>query len=177
MQLKVKTVLNAVQHFPGFVFQDVRLLNERDDPPRLEVTLVPHAGRLARCSHCRRSAPGYDQLPQRAWLFVPLWGLVTHFIYTARRVNCPEHGVVAEFIPWSAGKRPVTVAMICFLSRWARRLSWRETAQVFGTSWEWVDRSVAWFVAGAWPIGSWQTSRRSGWTRFIGAGAKALIVS
>jgi transposase len=77
---------------------------------------------------------------------VPLWGLVTHFIYTARRVNCPEHGVVVEHVPWSAGKRPVTIAMICFLSRWARRLSWRETAQVFGTSWECVYRSVAWFV-------------------------------
>ena len=36
--------------------------------------------------------------------------------------------------------------MMCFLSRWARRLSWRETARVFGTSWECVYRSVEWFV-------------------------------
>jgi transposase len=146
MQLKVKTVLNAIQHFPGFVFEDIRLLDERHSQPRLEVTIVPHAGRPALCSHCRQPAPGYDHLPPRAWLFVPLWGLVTHFIYTARRVNCLEHGVVVEHVPWSAGKRPVTIAMICFLSRWARRLSWRETAQVFGTSWECVYRSVEWFV-------------------------------
>ena len=33
-----------------------------------------------------------------------------------------------------------------FLARWARRLSWRETARVFGTSWETVYRSVEWFV-------------------------------
>lgn len=147
MPLKVKTVLNAIQHFPGFVFDDLRLLEERNGQPRLEVASVPHAGRPARGSHCRQAAPGYDHLPARAWLFVPRWGLVTHFIYPARRVHCPAPGVVVEFIPGSTGQRPVTIAMMCFLSRWARRRSWRETAQVLGTSWECVYRSVEWFVA------------------------------
>jgi len=32
--------------------------------------------------------------------------------------------------------------MMGFLARWARRLSWRETARAFGTSWECVYRSV-----------------------------------
>jgi hypothetical protein len=36
--------------------------------------------------------------------------------------------------------------MMGFLARWARRLSWRETATVFQTSWESVYRSVEWFV-------------------------------
>ena len=100
----------------------------------------------AKCSHCRQPAPGYDRLPERRWLFVPLWGIVTWFVYAARRVNCPQHGVVVEHVPWSQGKRPVTIAMMCFVSRWARRLSWRETACAFHTSWECVYRSVEWFV-------------------------------
>jgi transposase len=54
--------------------------------------------------------------------------------------------VVVEYIPWSDGKRPVTCAMMGFLARWARRLSWRETARTFQTSWEAVYRSVEWFV-------------------------------
>lgn len=148
MQLQVKTLLNALQHVPGFVFQEIRLQRHRDGQPRcLEIVIVPHAGIPAKCSRCRKPAPGYDQLPRRSWLFVPLWGLVTWFVYAARRVHCPEHGVVVEHVPWSEGKRPVTIAMMCFLSRWARRLSWRETAQVFGASWECVYRSVEWFVA------------------------------
>jgi transposase len=147
MQLQLKTLLNAVQHFPGFVFRDIRLQRYRDGQPRhIEIVVAPHRGIPARCSHCQRPAPGYDQLEQRSWLFVPLWGLVTWFIYAARRVNCPEHGVVVEHVPWSDGKRPVTIAMMCFLSRWARRLSWRETARAFGASWECVYRSVEWFV-------------------------------
>jgi transposase len=68
------------------------------------------------------------------------------FRYAPRRVECPEHGIVVEHIPWSEGKRPLTTAMMGFLARWARRLSWRETATVFQTSWESVYRSVEWFV-------------------------------
>ena len=112
----------------------------------IEITVAAHGGLQAHCSQCRLAAPGYDRLEPRSWLSVPLWGLATWFRYTPRRVQCPEHGVVVEHIPWSQGKRPVTTAMMGFLARWARRLSWRETAQVFGTSWEMVYRSVAWFV-------------------------------
>jgi transposase len=148
MQLQVKTILNAIQHFPGFVYEDIRLERQRDGQPRhIEIVILPHASIPAKCSRCLQPAPGYDQLPPRPWLFVPLWGMVTWFVYAARRVKCPEHGVVVEHVPWSDGKRPVTLAMMGFLSRWARRLSWRETARVFGTSWECVYRSVEWFVA------------------------------
>lgn len=112
----------------------------------IEITLEPHEGIRGRCSQCQRSTPGYDRLPERRWLFVPLWGIPTYFLYAPRRVECAEHGVVVEHIPWSEGKRPLTCAMMGFLARWARRLSWRETAQVFQTSWEAVYRSVEWFV-------------------------------
>ena len=77
---------------------------------------------------------------------VLLWGIPTYFYYAPRRVECAEHGIVVEHIPWSDGKRPVTCTMMGFLARWARRLSWRETARAFQTSWEAVYRSVEWFV-------------------------------
>jgi transposase len=145
MQLEVKTLLNRIQHFTGFVYQEVRQGAARGQL-RVEVRIEPHKGIPARCSECRQPAPGYDRLPERWWLFVPLWGIATWFRYAPRRVACPAHGVVVEHIPWSAGKRPVTLAMMGFLSRWARRLSWRETARAFQTSWECVYRSVEWFV-------------------------------
>jgi transposase len=147
MQLQVKTVLNAIQHFPGFVFQDIRLHRHRDGRAKeVEISIEPHEGIPAKCSRCLQPAPGYDRLPERTWLFPPLWGLKACFLYAARRVECATHGVVVEHVPWSDGKRPVTIAMMCFLSRWARRLSWRETARAFHTSWECVYRSVEWFV-------------------------------
>jgi transposase len=145
MQVEVKTILNRIQHFTGFVYQEVRLRAPRGKL-RLEVRIEPHQGLRGKCSECRRPAPGYDRLPERWWLFVPLWGIVTGFWYAPRRVHCPVHGVVVEHIPWSEGKRPITIAMMGFLARWARHLSWRQTARSFQTSWEAVYRSVEWFV-------------------------------
>lgn len=134
-----------MQHFVGFVYHEVRMYGQSQSLS-IEITLEPHEGIRGRCSQCQRSTPGYDRLPERRWLYVPLWGIPTYFLYAPRRVECAEHGVVVEHIPWSEGKRPVTRAMMGFLARWARRLSWRETAQVFQTSWEAVYRSVEWFV-------------------------------
>ena len=144
-QLEVKTVLNRIQHFVGFVYQCIRLRGSGSSL-RLEVTVQPHPGIRGKCSTCWKACPGYDQLEERRWLFVPLWGIVVHFFYSPRRVECLEHGVGVEHIPWSQGKRPVTTAMMGFLARWARRLSWRETARTFEASWEAVYYSVEWFV-------------------------------
>ena len=116
------------------------------DAALIEVALASHSGMRARCSQCRLPAPGYDRLPERHWDFVPLWGIPVSFRYAPRRVECQEHGIVVEHIPWSDGKRPLTTAMMGFLACWARRLSWRETATIFQTSWESVYRSVEWFV-------------------------------
>lgn len=128
------------------MYSDIQLRTRQGRAHRIEVTLQPHGGRRGRCSRCRRPAPGYDRLPERSWLFVPLWGIKVFFLYAARRVQCAEHGVIVEHLPWSDGKRPVTLAMMGFLARWARHLSWRQTARSFQTSWEAVYRSIQWFV-------------------------------
>lgn len=141
IQLQVKTILNRVQHYPGFVYQQVRLQAES-----IEIQIEARAGRRGSCSRCRQSAPGYDRLRERSWEFVPLWNIPTHLVYAPRRVQCAAHGVVVEELPWSAGKRTLSYAMMIFLGVWARRLSWRETARVFRVSWEAVYRSVEWMV-------------------------------
>jgi transposase len=138
--------LNAIQHFAGFVYQEIELRRQQGRAQAIEIRLEPQKGRRGKCSQCQRPSPGYDRLEERSWLHVPLWGIPTYFVYAPRRVECPEHGVVVEEIPWSEGKRPVTQTMMGFLARWTRRLSWKETAQIFQTSWENVYRSVEWFV-------------------------------
>jgi transposase len=144
-QLEVKTILNRIQRFVGFVYSSIRLRGSGGSL-RIEAQIEAHRGIRGRCATCLKPSPGYDQLPERRWLFVPLWGILVHFFYRPRRVECAEHGVGVEHIPWSQGKRPVTTAMMGFLACWARRLSWRETARSFHTSWEAVYHSVEWFV-------------------------------
>ena len=88
-------------------------------------------------------APGYDQLAERRFEFIPLWGFLVFLLYTMRRVNCRRCGIVAvEEVPWGDGKRTLTKAYMLFLARWARRLSWKETAEAFRTSWDKVFDAV-----------------------------------
>jgi transposase len=47
-----------------------------------------------------------------------------------------------EEVPWGDGKRTLTKAYMLFLASWARRLSWKETAEAFRTSWEKVFDAV-----------------------------------
>ena len=61
-------------------------------------------------------------------------------------MNCPCDGVQAEWIPWANGKERMTTRYKVFLARWARRLSWKETAQLFETSWGCVFRAVQFVV-------------------------------
>jgi transposase len=73
---------------------------------------------------------------------VPLWGIAIYFSYVMRRVNCRHCGVKVEVVPWCEGKHQITKAYQIFLARWARRLSWKEVADTFQTSWDSVYRSV-----------------------------------
>lgn len=139
--------MDRVQEHAGFAFQEVRLWSQPGEPERIEIRVRALAGMNRRCSRCRRGAAGYDQLEERGWQHVPLWGIEVWFRYAPRRVECPEHGVVVEQLPWNEEKRTLTTAMMGFLARWARRLSWREVAEAFQVSWEAVYRSVEWFVA------------------------------
>ena len=65
-------------------------------------------------------------------------------VYAPRRIDCPTCGVKVERMPWCtpASKSPMTLALTVFLARWARRLSWKQVAEVFGGSWDRVYRAV-----------------------------------
>jgi len=84
MQLEVKTILNRMQRFAGFVYQDIRLRCRRVGRLRIEVSIKAHCQVRAQCSQCRQPASTYDHLPERTWLFVPLWGIKTLFLYAPR---------------------------------------------------------------------------------------------
>jgi transposase len=139
--MQLKTILNRVQRHGSFVYEAVRFV-ETVGQPWLEVTLKARANSRPRCSGCGRRRPGYDTLGPRRFEFVPLWGIQVYFVYAPRRVDCPRCGVHVEALPWAVGKHRLTTAYAWFLARWARRLSWKEVAEVFRISWDQVFRAV-----------------------------------
>lgn len=141
MQLQLKTILNHVEKYKSFVYQAVKM-ETSNDKPRIVAQMVPRRNSRPICSQCHKPGPGYDKLAAREFAYVPLWGIAVYLVYALRRVNCPTCGVKVEQVPWASGKSRLTNSYKWFLADWAKRLSWKETAEVFHTSWETVFRAV-----------------------------------
>ena len=138
MQLTVKTILNFKEKHANFVYRNIEFIRGR-----IEVLVEPRKGSKAICSGCGECCPGYDRLPKREFIHVPIWGLAVILIYTLRRVSCKTCGITAERVPWSTGKSPVTIGYSWFLSEWSKLLSLQEVARQFNTSWHHVFASVS----------------------------------
>jgi hypothetical protein len=138
--MELITILNRCHRFRGFVYQHAHF---SADNKSIEVAVRARKSSAAVCSRCHLPALGYDQLAERRFEFVPLWGFLVFLPYTMRRVNCHRCDIVAvEEVPWGDGKRTLTKAYMLFFARWARRLSWKETAEAFRTSWDKVFDAV-----------------------------------
>ena len=139
--MQLKTILNRIQRFKSFVYGCARWV-EGATEPTVEVEL--HSRRNSRpvCCECGQRRPGYDRLPIRRFEFIPMWGIKVYFLYAPRRVDCPGCGIRVERMPWAQGKHRLTETYAWFLAGWARRLSWKEVAEAFRTSWDHVFCSV-----------------------------------
>jgi transposase len=141
--MELTTILNHCHHHRGFVYEHARF---GPDKKSIEVDVRPRQGASAVCSQCHKPAPGYDQLRQRRFEFIPFWGFLVFFLYRMRCVHCRNCGIVVEEVPWSDGKHQSTKAHMLFLAHWARKLSWKETAESFRTSWDKVCDAVEYVV-------------------------------
>jgi len=141
----IKTILNDCHKFKSFVYDKVRFVFENGEK-LLEVTVLPRRNSQAICSCCGRGAPLYDRLGVRRFEFIPLWGYRVFLVYLMRRVECTHCGVKVEQVPWARGKRELTDTYQQFLAHWAQKLSWKEVAVSFRTSWEKVFHAVEYIV-------------------------------
>ena len=139
--MRLETILNKVHPLKSFVYVKTEMTC-KCGWLLIVVDIVPRKNGVALCSVCGQRAPLYDTLASRRFKFVPLWNIPVFLRYTMRRVSCPAHGVKVERVPWASGKSHLTKAYELFLARWARKLSWKETAESFKAIWDDVYRSV-----------------------------------
>jgi transposase len=148
--MQLKTILNRVEPNKSFVYGKAKWV-EGAARPTIEVPVRARANGRAICSGCGQPGPGYDRLKERRFEFVPLWQIPVFLVYALRRVDCPRCKVTVERVPWSDGKSSLTKSYRWFLAGWAQRLSWKQVAEAFHSSWdhvrEAVDYAVRWGLA------------------------------
>ena len=140
--MQLKTILNRVEKQKGFVYSEARMTKAG----QIEFTLRPRRGSKPICGECGKKGATYDHSTMRRFEFVPLWAIAVFFVYRMRRVDCRRCGVTTERVPWACGNNQQTFSYRIFLATWAKRLSWKETASIFGTSWDSVYRAIQWVV-------------------------------
>lgn len=137
----IKTLLNDCYPVKLFVYGKTSLTGKT-----ISIEISARKGSRGICSKCNREAPGYGRLKERRYRFIPLWGYDVEFVYRPRRVQCPEHGVIVERLPWADSKSPICEPFKIFLASWAKMLSWDRTARQFRVSWRNVFESVEYVV-------------------------------
>lgn len=141
----IKTLLNKVKRFKSFVYDTVQIITIAGTEA-LVIDIRSRGNSKPKCPECGQRCAAYDRQPQRLFEHIPIWTLKVYFRYAPRRVSCPEHGIKVEALPWAQGKEQMTCSYKVYLARWAKRLSWKETADVFETSWDTVSRAVKFVV-------------------------------
>lgn len=144
--MQLKTLLRSVHPVKGFVYGKIERVKDPLASNRTRIQVQVHARKGSRglCSVCGKAGPTYDHLPTRHFDFVPLWGIAVALVYALRRIDCGGCGVKVERVPWcdAGSKSPMTRALVVFLARWARLLSWRQVAVSFGVTWDRVYQAV-----------------------------------
>ena len=144
--MRIRTLLNDCQKFKSFVYRK-EYTEIVDGELALIIEIAERKNSRPICSCCGRTGSQYDRVANvRDDQFIPLWGYQVYFRYQRRRVNCPYCGVKVEQVPWVQGKQKLTDTFKVYLAQWARRLSWKEVAEVFQTSWDHVYQSVKFVV-------------------------------
>ncbi len=141
----IKTILNRIEKFKSFIYGKITF-EKMNGADVLVVEVKPRQNAKGICPKCGKRRPTYDTQPMRFFEYVPVWGIPVYFRYAPRRTDCRRDGALVESMPWAEGKEHMTKTYMIFLSRWAKRLSWKETAEIFMTSWDSVFRAVRYVV-------------------------------
>lgn len=144
--MQLKTILNKCNRFKSFVYSNIRYRDKHKEQC-VEVEINPRKNSKAICSCCHKQGATYDTMREfRRFEFIPFWGISLCFRYRMRRVDCKDCGVKVEEVPWGTGKSELTKTYMQYLAHWAKKLSWKEVAISFRTSWEKVFASVEYVV-------------------------------
>ena len=72
---------------------------------RICVHVRPYTRVQKLCPVCRKRCPGYDtkSSTESSWRAPNLNGVPVYICYRPNRIECSEHGVLTEYIPWADG--------------------------------------------------------------------------
>ena len=96
-------------------------------------------GKQNRCPICGRKCTGYDTTTKcRKWRHLDFGSCAVFIIADVHRVECPEHGVHTEMVPWANHNSSYTKEFEQQVAYLALRLNKKEVSRIMRISWNTV---------------------------------------
>lgn len=134
--MRISTVFNNLLSLQGAWVRGVRFGAE-------EITVtVSRRGRRHRCPKCSFSTgAGYDQHEGR-WRHVALGKWRVTIAATVSRLECPQHGVLTEAIPWAQAESRFTLDFEDLVAWLAREMNKTAVTKLVRVTWRTVGRII-----------------------------------
>ena len=126
------------------VMVNVHRFGEKHEHLEIQVHARPYKRVQGLCPVCRKKCPGYDHkrdTPSK-WRAPNLNGVPVYICYQPNRIECPEHGVHTEYIPWADGKSRFTEDFNNEIAWMACRMSKTCICQYEGINWRTVGSCI-----------------------------------
>jgi transposase len=141
----LKSVLNLNKNYMYVEEKDceevtvtVQKYKETYEQKQIHIHARPYKSKQCLCPKCMKKCPGYDTkyTTESSWRAPNLNGVPVYILYRPQRIQCPEHGVLREYIPWEDGNTRFTADfndevawMVCRMSKSAvctfEDINWR----------------------------------------------------
>ena len=114
------------------------------DQLEIHVYVRPYKRVQKLCPVCRKRCPGYDHKrdAMSRWRAPNLNGVPVYIYYQPWRIECPDHGVLTEYIPWADGSGRFTEDFNNEISWMACRMSKNWISQYMGINWRTVGNCI-----------------------------------
>ena len=143
----LKTVINLNRvHVENqeIVTEAITSFGEVYEEQQVHVHLRPIRRHQCRCPICRRKCSGYDYKSDEEswWRASNLNGIPVILLYRRQRIECPEHGVLAEWIPWEDGDSRFTESFNNEVAWMALQMSKLAVSILTGINWRTVGNCI-----------------------------------
>ena len=120
---------------------------ELEDNNVLVFEVVPEQTNV--CPFCGRICPGYDYASKvsRTWRDVDWNGTKVFLSYRPKRIECPEHKIVTEAVPWAHHKSRFTKAFEQMLLWGSQYMSRDAVSKLMRVDWHTTDMCIERFLA------------------------------
>ena len=118
---------------------------ETFEQTRIIVNARPFKRKQMICPKCGRHCPGYDTKRPKSettWRAPNINGVPVLIRYTPHRIECPEHGVLTESIPWADGNSHFTEDFNNEVAWLSLQMSRKAVTEFAGINWRTVGNCV-----------------------------------